>query len=112
MSQESDRNAAIERIDLQSLDVAEEKPQKLPRLFPEVRTEGGTIDFYRLKDAGTSARPPSRAAFALRGRRPCARRRAAGVTNRALRECFIFSYLDIGWQGWDSNLADPLLSTI
>ena len=49
MSQESDPNTVIERVDLQSLDVAEEKRQELLRLFPDVRTEGGTIDFDRLK---------------------------------------------------------------
>ena len=49
MSQESHPNTDVERVDLQSLDVAEEKRQELLRLFPEVRTEGGKIDFDRLK---------------------------------------------------------------
>ena len=40
---------APERIDLRSLDVAEEKRQELLRLFPEIWTEGGTIDFDRLR---------------------------------------------------------------
>lgn len=48
MSQESDPNTAVERVDLLSLDVGEEKRQELLRLFPEVRTEGGKIDFDRL----------------------------------------------------------------
>ncbi len=40
---------APERLDLQSLDIADEKRQKLFELFPEARTEGGKIDFDRLK---------------------------------------------------------------
>ena len=36
-------------------DIAEDKRQELLRLFPEVRTEGGKLDFDRLKLA--SARP-------------------------------------------------------
>jgi adenine-specific DNA-methyltransferase len=38
-----------EKVDLHSLDIAEEKRQELLRLFPEVRTEGGKLDFDRLK---------------------------------------------------------------
>lgn len=38
-----------ERLDLRSYDVAEERRQELLRLFPEVRTEGGKLDFERLK---------------------------------------------------------------
>ena len=30
-----------ERLDLNSLDIAEEKQAELLRLFPEIRTEGG-----------------------------------------------------------------------
>jgi len=40
---------APERLDLQSLDIAEEKRQELLDIFPEVRTEDGKIDFERLK---------------------------------------------------------------
>jgi len=49
MTQGSDPNTDVERVDLQSLDVAEQKRQELLHLFPEVRTEGGKIDFDRLK---------------------------------------------------------------
>lgn len=49
MSQVSDPNADVERVDLKSFDVAQENRQELLRLFPEVRTEGGKIDFDRLK---------------------------------------------------------------
>jgi adenine-specific DNA-methyltransferase len=49
MSQEPDPNPDVARVDLQSLDVADQKRQELLRLFPEVRTEGGRIDFDRLK---------------------------------------------------------------
>ena len=38
-----------EKLDLRSLDLTEEKRQELLRLFPEIRTEGGKIDFERLK---------------------------------------------------------------
>ena len=38
-----------EKLDLRSQDIAEDKRQELLRLFPEVRTEGGKIDFERLK---------------------------------------------------------------
>lgn len=38
-----------ERLDLHSLDITEDKRQELLRLFPEIRTEGGRIDFERLK---------------------------------------------------------------
>lgn len=37
-----------EKFDLSSLDITEEKRQELLRLFPEVRTEGGKLDFERL----------------------------------------------------------------
>jgi adenine-specific DNA-methyltransferase len=37
------------KLSLESKDIAEEKRQELLRLFPEVRTEGGTIDFDQLK---------------------------------------------------------------
>ncbi|MHB8834936.1 MAG: site-specific DNA-methyltransferase [Candidatus Methylomirabilia bacterium] len=38
-----------ERLDLRSHEITEEKGQELLRLFPEIRTEGGKIDFERLK---------------------------------------------------------------
>lgn len=38
-----------EKLDLRSDDIAEEKRQALLRLVPEIRTEGGKIDFERLK---------------------------------------------------------------
>jgi len=38
-----------EKLDLRSHDVAEERRQELLRLFPEIRTEGGKLDFERLK---------------------------------------------------------------
>ncbi|MCP9468768.1 MAG: site-specific DNA-methyltransferase [Nitrospira sp.] len=38
-----------EKLDLRSHDIAEGKRQELLRLFPETRTEGGKIDFDRLK---------------------------------------------------------------
>lgn len=38
-----------EKLDLRSLDIAEDKRREILRLFPEVRTEGDKIDFERLK---------------------------------------------------------------
>ena len=38
-----------EKLDLRSQDIAEDKRQEILRLFPEIRTEGGKIDFERLK---------------------------------------------------------------
>src|SRR5260221_10812888 len=38
-----------ERLDLRSMNVTEEKRAELLRLFPEARTEGGKIDFDRLR---------------------------------------------------------------
>jgi len=38
-----------EKLNLRSMDLTEEKKQELLRLFPEIRTEGGKIDFDRLK---------------------------------------------------------------
>src|SRR6058998_827840 len=41
--------AQPEKLDLHSLDIAEDKKQELLRLFPAIRTEGGKIDFERLR---------------------------------------------------------------
>ena len=41
--------AQPEKLDLASKDIAEDKRQELLRLFPEVRTEDGKLDFERLK---------------------------------------------------------------
>jgi adenine-specific DNA-methyltransferase len=41
--------AQPEILDLRSHDIAEDKKQELLRLFPEIRTEDGKIDFERLK---------------------------------------------------------------
>ncbi len=38
-----------DKLDLRSHDVAEDRRQELLRLFPEIRTEGGKLDFERLK---------------------------------------------------------------
>ncbi len=38
-----------EKLDLKSMDLATEKQAELLRLFPEIRTEGGKIDFDRLE---------------------------------------------------------------
>src|SRR5262245_48269044 len=42
-------NAEPERLDLHSEDIAADKEAELLRLCPEARTEGGKIDFDRLK---------------------------------------------------------------
>ena len=38
-----------EKLDLRSVDIAESRQQELLRLFPEIRTEGGKIDFDQLR---------------------------------------------------------------
>src|SRR5450830_1854177 len=38
-----------DKLDLRSLDIAEERQEELLRLFPEARTEGDKLDFDRLK---------------------------------------------------------------
>ncbi|MCP9471887.1 MAG: site-specific DNA-methyltransferase [Nitrospira sp.] len=38
-----------DKLDLRSHNIAEDKRQELLRLFPEIRTEGGKLDFERLK---------------------------------------------------------------
>ena len=38
-----------DKLDLRSRNIAEERQQELLRLFPEIRTEGGKLDFDRLK---------------------------------------------------------------
>jgi len=45
----TDTNDAPETLDLRSHDIAAEKVEGLLRLFPEIRTEGGKLDFDRLK---------------------------------------------------------------
>jgi adenine-specific DNA-methyltransferase len=40
-----------ERLDLRSHDVVGDKIAQLVELFPEIRTEGGQIDFDRLRHA-------------------------------------------------------------
>src|SRR5665648_78267 len=42
-------NDQPDKLDLRSLDISEERQQKLLRLFPEVRTQGGKLDLDRLK---------------------------------------------------------------
>ena len=44
-----EKNSEPEKLDLRSHDLGEDKKADLARLFPEVRTEGGKIDFYRLR---------------------------------------------------------------
>ena len=42
-------NEHPEKLDLTSLDIAAEQREKLRQLFPEAITEGGKVDFDRLK---------------------------------------------------------------
>lgn len=42
-------NDQPEKLDLRSMDIAEDKMRQLLSLFPEARTEGGKLDFDRLK---------------------------------------------------------------
>jgi len=45
----NEKNTESEKLDLRSHDLGEDKKAELLRLFPEIRTEGGKIDFDRLK---------------------------------------------------------------
>ncbi|MFY9342291.1 MAG: site-specific DNA-methyltransferase [Planctomycetota bacterium] len=55
-----------EKLDLRSLDVAAEKRAELLRLFPEVHTEGGKVDFERLKAAlGEQIDPATKERYGL-----------------------------------------------
>jgi adenine-specific DNA-methyltransferase len=45
----STHNTEPEKFDLRSHDIAEDKRQELLRLFPEIRTEDGKLDFDTLK---------------------------------------------------------------
>lgn len=45
----TENKAQPEKFDLRSHDIVEDKRQELLRLFPEIRTEGGKVDFERLK---------------------------------------------------------------
>ncbi len=42
-------DTTVDKMDLRSVDIADEKKAQLKQLFPEVYTEGGKIDFDRLK---------------------------------------------------------------
>ena len=42
-------NEKPEKLDLRSRDITEDKKQELVHLLPEIRTEGGKLDFDRLK---------------------------------------------------------------
>jgi adenine-specific DNA-methyltransferase len=44
-----EKKMEIEKIDLKSIDIVEEKREQLKSIFPEVFTEGSKIDFERLK---------------------------------------------------------------
>lgn len=41
--------AEIKKLDLKSMDITEDKIQKLKQLFPEIITEGNKVDFERFK---------------------------------------------------------------
>jgi adenine-specific DNA-methyltransferase len=42
-------NLEPEKLELSTVDIAADKLAELLRLFPEMRTEGGKIDFERLR---------------------------------------------------------------
>jgi adenine-specific DNA-methyltransferase len=48
-NEEAMTNPEPEKLDLRSHDIAEDKRHELLRLFPEIRAEGGKLDFERLK---------------------------------------------------------------
>src|SRR5689334_11184561 len=54
-----------ERLDLRSHDIAGDKQAEIARIFPEVRTEGGKIDFDRLKHALGESVDPGKERYAM-----------------------------------------------
>ncbi|MCJ7510366.1 MAG: site-specific DNA-methyltransferase, partial [Dehalococcoidia bacterium] len=54
-----------ERFDLRSHDIPADKREELLRLFPEARTEGGKIDFDRLKRALGETVDPGRERYGM-----------------------------------------------
>ena len=44
-----EKNTGPDKLDLRSHDLGEDRKAELARLFPEVRAEGGKIDFDRLR---------------------------------------------------------------
>src|ERR1035438_3449394 len=54
-----------ERLDLRSRDIVGDKQAEIVRLFPEVRTEGGKIDFDRLKRALGESVDPGRERYVM-----------------------------------------------
>ena len=54
-----------ERLDLRSHDIVTGKQAEIVRLFPEVRTEGGKIDFDRLKRVLGEAVDPSKERYGI-----------------------------------------------
>ncbi len=46
---DTEKSPELEKLDLRSHEIAADKAAELLRLFPEIRTEGGKIDFDRLK---------------------------------------------------------------
>jgi adenine-specific DNA-methyltransferase len=54
-----------ERLDLRSHDIATEKQQELLRLFPEICTEGGKIDFDRLRRVLGEIANPGKERYAM-----------------------------------------------
>jgi adenine-specific DNA-methyltransferase len=54
-----------ERLDLHSPDILTERKQELLRLFPEISTEGGKIDFDRLKRVLGETVDPGRERYAM-----------------------------------------------
>jgi adenine-specific DNA-methyltransferase len=49
MAKKDKETSEPEKFDLRSHDTASDKISELLRLFPEIRTEGGMLDFDRLK---------------------------------------------------------------
>jgi adenine-specific DNA-methyltransferase len=46
---DANRELEVEKLDLRSMDIAEERKAELLQLFPEIRTEGGKVDIERLR---------------------------------------------------------------
>lgn len=72
---ELNSNTEPEKLELSSLDIADQKRQQLLALFPEVRTEGGKVDFESLKSVLGEALDAGRERFGMNwpGKSECMR---------------------------------------
>ncbi len=65
MNKPTDNKNEPDKLDLKSLDIARERREELVRLFPEARSDGGTIDLDQLKRVLGDTVDPGRERYGL-----------------------------------------------